>query len=281
MSGADQAGVPRVSDDVADVVVVDGQAQSYSGNLHEELKLVLVIDSGFTVRRRGTTFRAAPGQLIALHPDDAHSGTPDDLGRARWLIMCVSPSLITEVTASEAVRFGDPVISHSGLAGRFRSVHSSLHRPSEDPGSALRRETEVLEFVSALARHSYRAGADGDGTGTARRVPEIAREYLRENLARNVTLDELSVVTGLSKYRLVRVCTAWFGLSPHQLHLRLRLDRARVLLRRGTGIAEVSHETGFHDQPHLTRVFAKAYGVTPAVYQSTYRGTAWTDLAPR
>ncbi|MFE2088804.1 helix-turn-helix domain-containing protein [Streptomyces sp. NPDC059460] len=55
---------------------------------------------------------------------------------------------------------------------------------------------------------------------------------------------------------------------------------ARVLLRRGTGIAAVSHETGFHDQPHLTRVFAKAYGVTPAVYRSTYRGTAWTDLAP-
>lgn len=261
--------------------MVDGRAQSYSGNLHEELKLVLVIDSGFTVRRRGTTFRAAPGQLVALHPDDAHSGTPDDLGSARWLLMCVSPSLIAEVTAPETVRFGDPVIRHGALAGGFRSVHGSLYQPSGEPGSALRRETEVLEFVSALARHSYGAGADGGGTGTARRVPEIAREYLRENLARNVTLDELSAVTGVSKYRLVRVCTAWFGLSPHQLHLRLRLDRARERLRRGTGIAEVAYETGFHDQPHLTRVFAQAYGVTPAVYQSTYRGTAWTGWAPR
>ncbi|MEV0495898.1 helix-turn-helix domain-containing protein [Streptomyces atratus] len=75
-----------------------------------------------------------------------------------------------------------------------------------------------------------------------------------------MTLDELSAVTGVSKYRLVRVCTAWFGLSPHQLHLRLRLDRAGEWLRRRTGVAEVAYETGFHDQPHLTRVFAQATG---------------------
>ncbi|MGY0058268.1 helix-turn-helix domain-containing protein [Streptomyces sp. LZ34] len=284
MTGADQAGVPQASVDVPDVVVVDGRAQSYSGNVHEELKLVLVTGSGFTVRRRGTTFRAAPGQLVALHPDDAHSGTPDDPGSARWLIMCVSPSLIAEVTAPEDVRYGDPVIRDSGLADRFRSVHGSLYRPSGQPGSALRGETGVLEFISVLARHSYGAGAGAGaegGTGTARRVPEIVREYLRANLARNVTLDELSAVADLSKYRLARACTAWFGLPPHKLHLRLRLDRARELLRRGAGIAEVAYETGFHDQSHLTRVFAGAYGVTPARYQSTYRGTEWAGWAVR
>lgn len=96
-----------------------------------------------------------------------------------------------------------------------------------------------------------------------------------------MTLDELSVVAGVSKYRLVRVCTAWFGLPPHKLHLRLRLDRARELLRRGSAIAEAAYATGFHDQSHLTRVFAGAYGVTPAVYQATFRGMAWTGRAPR
>ncbi|MFD8867262.1 helix-turn-helix domain-containing protein [Streptomyces sp. NPDC059590] len=189
---------------------------------------------------------------------------------------------IAEVAVPQGVRYGDPVIRDSGLAGRFRSVHGSLYQPSEQPGSALGRETGVLEFISVLARHSY--GAEG-GKGTGRRVPEIVREYLRANLARNVTLDELSAVAELSKYRLARACTAWFGLPPHKLHLhlrlRLRLDRARELLRRGTGIAEVAYETGFHDQSHLTRVFAGAYGVTPARYQSTYRGTEWAGLAVR
>ncbi|MER5752359.1 AraC family transcriptional regulator [Streptomyces sp. NPDC002088] len=276
MTSSGQAGIPRELEDLPDVVVVDGRAQSYSGNVHEELKLVLVLGSGFTVRRRGTTFRAAPGQLVALHPDDAHSGAPDDPGSARWLIMCVSPSLIAEVAAPEAVRFGDPVIRDTGSAERFQAVHGSLYRPSEPPGSALTRETGVLEFVSMLAGHAP-GGAEGE-RGVARRVPETVREYLRENLARNVTLDELSAVAGLSKYRLVHVCKAWFGLPPHKLHLRLRLDRSRELLRRDMAIAEVAFETGFHDQPHLTRAFAQAYGMTPAVYQAAFRGAGWRDL---
>ncbi|MEU5031885.1 AraC family transcriptional regulator [Streptomyces milbemycinicus] len=277
MPEAEQAGVPRESDDVPDVVVVDGRAQSYSGNVHEELKVVLVLDSAFTVRRRGTTFRAAPGQLVALHPDDAHSGTPDDLGSARWLIMCLSPSLIAEATTPDAVRFGDPVIPDAGLAERFRAVHGSFYRPSGPPGSALARETDVLEFVSMLAGQSPGVEAE---PGVGRRIPEIVREYLRENLARNVTLDELSAVAGLSKYRLAHVCKAWFGLPPHKLHLRLRLDRSRELLRHDMGIAEVAYETGFHDQPHLTRVFAQAYGLTPAVYQATFRGAVWRGRDP-
>jgi AraC-like DNA-binding protein len=282
MSAVDDQAAPQVPDDVSDVVVVEGHAQSYRGNVHEELKVVLVLDSGFTVRRRGTTFRAAPGQLVALHADDAHSGGPDGGDPARWLIMCVAPSLISEVAAPDAVRFGDPVIrDDGGLADRFRAVHGSLYEPAGRPGSALTRETGVLDFVAALARHAPDVAGEVRGTGAARRAPEVVREYLRAHLTRNVTLDELSVVAGVSKYRLVRVCTAWFGLPPHKLHLRLRLDQARELLRRGSAIAEAAYATGFHDQAHLTRVFASAYGVTPAVYQATFRGTAWTGRAPR
>ncbi|MEU6577530.1 AraC family transcriptional regulator [Streptomyces sp. NPDC046805] len=70
--------------------------------------------------------------------------------------------------------------------------------------------------------------------------------------------------------------TAWFGLPPHKLHLRLRLEMARELLRRGSAIAEAAYATGFHDPSHLTRVFTSAYGVTPAVYRTTFRGAAWT-----
>ncbi|WP_329580621.1 AraC family transcriptional regulator [Streptomyces sp. NBC_01361] len=282
MPGVDEQAAPQVPDDVSDVVVVEGYAQSYRGNVHEELKVVLVLDSGFSVRRRGTTFRAAPGQLVVLHADDAHSGGPDGADPARWLIMCVAPSLIAEVAAPDAVRFGDPAIrDDGGLADRFRAVHGSLYGPAGRPGSALTRETGVLDFVAALARRAPDVAGEVRGTGAARRAPEVVREYLRAHLTRNVTLDELSVVAGVSKYRLVRVCTAWFGLPPHKLHLRLRLDRARELLRRGSAIAEAAYATGFHDQSHLTRVFAGAYGVTPAVYQATFRGMAWTGRAPR
>jgi AraC-like DNA-binding protein len=53
------------------------------------------------------------------------------------------------------------------------------------------------------------------------------------------------------------------GLTPHAFQTNLRIERARMLLDRGAAIAEVAATCGFADQPHLTRVFKRAVGVTP------------------
>jgi AraC-like DNA-binding protein len=98
----------------------------------------------------------------------------------------------------------------------------------------------------------------------------MVRDYLGDNLSRNVSLGELAAVTGLDKYRLVRACTQWFGIPPHALHLRLRLDRARQLLRQGRSPAEVGYETGFYDQAHFTRTFTRSCGITPARYGAAF-----------
>jgi AraC-like DNA-binding protein len=269
----------RTPDGIPDVALVAGPAQHYGGHVHEELKLALVSGTGFTVRRRGREFQAAPGQLIALHADDVTSGSPEDPEAAHWLIMCVSPGLIAEVVAPEQLRFEDPVLAGGGLSKRFQHLHQHLYEPAvTHSGDGLEAETRLLEFVSALASRSSTAegaSAAGSGAGT---VAEVVRDYLRENLARNVTLDELTQVAGVSKYRLVRLCTAHYGLPPHKLHQGLRLDWVRELLRRGAGIAEAAYETGFHDQPHLTRTFARTYGMTPAVYRARARTYKTIDL---
>ncbi|MET8876303.1 AraC family transcriptional regulator [Nocardia sp. NPDC004604] len=277
--GFDGSGTPFVPDDLSDVMVVAGAARSYRNSVHEEIKLVQVTGSGFTVRRRGSVYRAAPGELVALHADDAHSGAPDELGSASWRMMCLSPSLIAEVMPSETMRFGDVVVGDRALSNHFRTLHILLHRPGGRPGSALHREGGLLEFLGALAMRADRVGVPDIGSNAVRRISEVVRDYLRENVSRNVTLDELSGVTGTSKYQLVRACTAHFGLPPHKLHVRLRLDYVRWMLRGGMRIAEIAYATGFHDQPHLTRAFTAAYGMTPATYRASFHGTArrsWT-----
>jgi len=46
-----------------------------------------------------------------------------------------------------------------------------------------------------------------------------------------------------------------------------QIERARyaaLLLTRGESIADVTHEAGYFDQPHLTRVVRRLIGQTPA-----------------
>ena len=55
------------------------------------------------------------------------------------------------------------------------------------------------------------------------------------------------------------------GLSRRTLHAIERARHAARLLTAGTAIADVVHEAGYHDQPHLTRALRHLIGQTPAV----------------
>jgi AraC-like DNA-binding protein len=78
----------------------------------------------------------------------------------------------------------------------------------------------------------------------------------------------LSAVAGLSSFELVRRFREQLGLTPHAFQTNLRIARARALLRAGEPIARVAAACGFADQPHLTRTFKRAVGVTPGRFVS-------------
>ena len=43
-----------------------------------------------------------------------------------------------------------------------------------------------------------------------------------------------------------------------------QLDRARWAMRDGLALAEAALAAGFADQSHMSRLFKRAYGLTPA-----------------
>jgi AraC-like DNA-binding protein len=58
------------------------------------------------------------------------------------------------------------------------------------------------------------------------------------------------------------------GLTPHRYIVQLRVERARKLLRQGETPAAVAAAAGFTDQSHMTRAFARQFGVSPARYRA-------------
>jgi AraC-like DNA-binding protein len=93
-----------------------------------------------------------------------------------------------------------------------------------------------------------------------------ARRHLRERWNQRVPLEELAAVAGLSRFELVRRFRSETGLTPHAFQVNLRIARARALLTEGVTPAAVAADCGFADQPHLTRTFKRAVGVTPGRY---------------
>lgn len=94
-------------------------------------------------------------------------------------------------------------------------------------------------------------------------------EYIDANLNRDIHLDELANIAALSSFHFARLFKVSTGSSPHQYMLQRRVDRAKELLRNpGLSLSQISLETGFSDQSHLTNVFRRSLGVTPSAYRT-------------
>ena len=96
---------------------------------------------------------------------------------------------------------------------------------------------------------------------------ERARAYLELHWARKVSLDELAVAAGVSKFHLARQFALQLGAPPHTWQRRLRIERACDILRRGGTVAEAALLSGFSDASHFCRHFKKIKGTTPGEYR--------------
>lgn len=98
-----------------------------------------------------------------------------------------------------------------------------------------------------------------------------AVDFIEENFARNVRLEELADLTGLSQSHFSHAFKASTGVAPHQWHMNARVERAKQMLVESEGpLTSIAAETGFADQAHFTRVFRKTVGTTPALWKKSH-----------
>ncbi|WP_169927357.1 helix-turn-helix transcriptional regulator [Labilithrix luteola] len=94
-------------------------------------------------------------------------------------------------------------------------------------------------------------------------------EMMHAELGTSLSLTRMAECAGYSPFQFSRLFKTTTGLPPHAFVLRLRLERARRLLREGDHTpTNVALMTGFYDQSHFTNVFRKAFGMTPKMFAS-------------
>ncbi len=95
-----------------------------------------------------------------------------------------------------------------------------------------------------------------------------AKEMMETRLTADISLADLAAECGLSTSHFARAFRATTGVPPYQWLLTRRVERAKEMLA-GTDhrIVDIAELSGFADQSHLTRVFSKATGETPAAWR--------------
>ena len=92
--------------------------------------------------------------------------------------------------------------------------------------------------------------------------------YLRDNYTREVNLRELATLTYLSRAQLYRMFLKATGLSPTAYRNRLRIEKAKHMLRdTDCTVGEISVLLGFDSIYYFSRVFRQLTGMTPTAFR--------------
>jgi AraC family transcriptional regulator len=194
-------------------------------------------------------------------------------GISEHLAIFLDPTIVTRA-ANEADILGtvevmekfsesDPVIRNVGMALLAESQSKRL-------GGRLYVDSLANVLAVHLLRNYTVAGKvvpHHAGGLSGRKLREVTI-FMEQNCMRDLHLEELALVAGISRFHFAHEFKRMTGASPHQYLMKVRIEHAKTLLKRSAlPLVEVGLRSGFSHQSHFTRLFRRFTGTTPQSYR--------------
>ena len=221
--------------------------------------LLIYFYTGVDNRKGGCTRTFPPGTFILWEP-----GVPHDFGAGAdkfdhsWLL--VTGRMIAREIARNRIPCNAPL--QVPVAPLLERTLLETHREvsTHVPANAAYVTNLLHNFLIDLGRQIRAPGG-------APAIPEEylqVRAYIEEHFAEPLSLAQLAARVYRSVPRFSGRFRAMFGVTPIDYQIRLRLQRATVLLHdQNWSIKEIAREVGYPDLPYFSRLFRRHFGVAP------------------
>jgi YesN/AraC family two-component response regulator len=95
---------------------------------------------------------------------------------------------------------------------------------------------------------------------------EDVLNYVNCNLSEDLSLDHLTSKFYMSKTYLNNMIKAHTGYTINQYIIKIRVETAKKLLRKGIPVCQIYEKIGFNNYSHFIRTFTKIVGISPKQY---------------
>jgi AraC-like DNA-binding protein len=234
---------------------------------------VLAGQGEFTVRDKnylcltGDTFIIFPGELFTYQADEHRP----------WHYVWVAlvghgvPALMDSLGVSR----GEPVIT-SGLNPKVRSYYDQLHHCFQSEFLPSLSNLEAGGWVRLLLQQfgltKRRSEIVKPASDTViDNVMKQAIQYLTLQFTQPISIEHMSNMLGYHRTHLCKLFKQTTGLSPMQYLLKIRMERAELLLDTSMTIDQIASSVGFGDALYFSKKFRKWRGQSPSEYRKALR----------
>ena len=129
------------------------------------------------------------------------------------------------------------------------------------------RDTICRAYVQEIMCHITLASDCAEYNPVHFEKVENAKKYINQNYMKNITVEELAEISGLSTSHFRKVFREIVGISSTQYAIQIRINKAKDLLSSGSAnVSEAAFASGFNDIYYFSAMFKKVTGENPSKY---------------
>lgn len=215
----------------------------------------------------GDAFLIRPGRLVS-YASDAHQPW-----RYRWLAFA-GPAAEKVVDAA-GLTPTHPVFRPSTESDIPRMLQDALNVFRSRRAGAHLSSLGYLYLILAAAEDVVRGedAVPAAETAGSLAVKQMIR-YMTDQYAHPVSIEDMCQSLGYNRAYLSRVFKQETGVAPVTYLLRLRIDKARGLLRErpDLSIQQIASSVGLTDPLYFSRQFQRLHGKSPTAYRESVLG---------
>jgi AraC-like DNA-binding protein len=244
---------------------------SFDRHYHLDYHIGLVVEGVQRQNFQRKSELLGPGSIVLMPPDEMHDGLSYEKQSYTQKMFRISPELlnsnITEFSGKPRdAKFNGHIVENQMIWRRMVALHNMIQNRKSLAQLSI-EETWLLTLEPLFNQLSLSDDQIIKGGLSGQHIRRV-RDYCYAYLGDTISLESLASLCGLSKFQFLRRFKQSTGVTPHSWLVRLRLEHACMMFKRGKhNIAQVATDVGFYDQSHFNRAFRRAYGVAPSVYQ--------------
>ncbi|NMF07207.1 AraC family ligand binding domain-containing protein [Clostridium beijerinckii] len=247
-----------------------GIMQKFPNHFHDYYVIGFIENGKRYLSCKNKQYIIETGDLIVFNPGDIHTCEQIDDRTLDYRCINIKKDVMKkitfEITGKEYLpNFMEFVLFRNEVTSSLKELHLMIMEEERN----LKKEELFLFIIEQLIREYSNPVSEMTIQEASAEIKTVC-DYLENNYMENITLNQLSNLTGLSKYYLLHSFTKQKGISPYNYLQTIRIGKAKKMLEQGVAPIDVAFKTGFTDQSHFTNFFKKLIGLTPKQYMNIF-----------
>lgn len=231
---------------------------------HENIELLFCVQGSGRIQCGPSFYTFEQGDLFTVNSNQPHSFA-SDTKLVYYCLIIDSTFCESNGIAMDGLQFRQKIRDEE-ISLAFRQVIEAFEQStSEDICSVIDIRYAALGVLRLLCRNHLVLNPQIVPSVSDERVKKVIA-YIRNNMTRHISLDDLSSYVGISKYHLAREFKTFTGRTVIDTVNLIRCTEARKRIENGMNVSSAAISCGFDNLTYFSRTFKKHFGELPSSF---------------